>query len=87
LIYLKGSPGLTSAALKRGGARGRRNRTQAELIMLQLLSPLPWILPRPRVGSAAEAAIYTEHLHELSLPRKIRLRMRSWQNYVFFESL
>jgi multidrug resistance efflux pump len=39
------------------------------------------------LGAAGEAAIYTEHFHELSLLRKILLRMRSWQNYVFFESL
>ena len=34
------------------------------------------------LGSAGEAAIHTEHFHELSLLRKILLRMRSWQNYV-----
>jgi multidrug resistance efflux pump len=39
------------------------------------------------LGSSGEAAIYTEHFHELSLLRKILLRMRSWQNYVFPESL
>jgi multidrug resistance efflux pump len=39
------------------------------------------------LGSAGEAAVYTEHFHELSLLRKILLRMRSWQNYVSFESL
>ena len=39
------------------------------------------------LGSAGEAAIYTQHFRELSLLRKILLRMRSWQNYVFFESL
>ena len=39
------------------------------------------------LGSVGEAAIYTEHFHELSLLRKILLRMRSWQNYVFPESL
>ena len=39
------------------------------------------------LGSAGEAAVYTDHVHELSLLRKILLRMRSWQNYVFFESL
>jgi multidrug resistance efflux pump len=37
------------------------------------------------VGSAGEVAIYTGHLHHLSLLRRILLRMRSWQNYVFFE--
>jgi hypothetical protein len=38
------------------------------------------------LGSSGEAAIYTYHFHELSLLRKIRLQMRSWQNYIFFES-
>jgi len=38
------------------------------------------------LGSAGEAAIYTEHFHELSLLRKILLRMRSWQNYAFFKA-
>jgi multidrug resistance efflux pump len=39
------------------------------------------------LGSSGEAAIYTEHFRELSLLRKILLRMRSWKNYAFFESL
>jgi multidrug resistance efflux pump len=37
------------------------------------------------LGSKAQVAIYTEHLHDLSLLRKILLRMKSWQNYVFLE--
>jgi hypothetical protein len=32
------------------------------------------------VGAAAQVAVYTEHWHELSLLRKILLRMRSWEN-------
>ena len=39
------------------------------------------------VGSAAEVAIYTDHFEGLSLLRKILLRMKSWKNYVFLESL
>jgi multidrug resistance efflux pump len=39
------------------------------------------------LGSVGEAAIYTKHFHDLSLLRKILLRMRSWENYAFFESL
>jgi multidrug resistance efflux pump len=39
------------------------------------------------LGAAGEAAIYTHHFHELSLLRKILLRMRSWQNYIFFEAI
>jgi multidrug resistance efflux pump len=37
------------------------------------------------LGAAGIVAIYTEHWHELSLLRKILLRMRSWENYVFLE--
>ena len=35
------------------------------------------------LGATAQVAIYTEHWHHLSLLRKVLLRMRSWQNYVF----
>ncbi len=37
------------------------------------------------VGAAAQVAVYTEHWHELSLLRKILLRMRSWENFIFME--
>jgi multidrug resistance efflux pump len=37
------------------------------------------------LGAAAQVAIYTEHWHHLSLLRKILLRMRSWENFVFSE--
>jgi multidrug resistance efflux pump len=37
------------------------------------------------LGSSAMVAIYTKHWHELSLLRKILLRMHSWENYVFTE--
>jgi multidrug resistance efflux pump len=37
------------------------------------------------VGAAGQVAIYTKHWHHLSLLRKILLRMRSWENYVFLE--
>ncbi len=37
------------------------------------------------LGAAAQVAIYTEHWRHLSLLRKILLRMRSWENYVFLE--
>jgi multidrug resistance efflux pump len=38
------------------------------------------------VGSAAEVAVYTDHFEGLSLLRKILLRMKSWENYIFLES-
>jgi len=37
------------------------------------------------LGATAQVAIYTEHWHHVSLLRKILLRMRSWQNYIFLE--
>ena len=37
------------------------------------------------LGAAAQVAIYPEHWHHVSLIRKILLRMRSWQNYIFLE--
>jgi hypothetical protein len=37
------------------------------------------------LGAAAQAAIYTEPWHHVSVMRKILLRMRSWQNYIFLE--
>jgi multidrug resistance efflux pump len=37
------------------------------------------------LGAAAQVAVYTEYWHHLSLLRKILLRMRSWQNFVFLE--
>jgi multidrug resistance efflux pump len=37
------------------------------------------------LGAAAQVAIYTEYWHHVSLLRKILLRMRSWENYVFLE--
>ncbi len=37
------------------------------------------------LGAAAQVAIYTKHWEHLSLLRKILLRMRSWENYIFLE--
>jgi multidrug resistance efflux pump len=37
------------------------------------------------VGAAGQVAIYTQYWHHVSLLRKILLRMRSWENYVFLE--
>ena len=37
------------------------------------------------LGAAAQVAIYTHHWHHVSMIRKILLRMRSWQDYVFME--
>ncbi len=36
-------------------------------------------------GSVGSAAIYTHHMHHLSMLRKVLLRMKSWTNYIFGE--
>ena len=36
-------------------------------------------------GAVAQVAIYTDHWHEFALLRKILLRMKSWENYIFLE--
>jgi hypothetical protein len=36
-------------------------------------------------GAVAQVAIYSDQWHELALLRKILLRMKSWQNYIFLE--
>ena len=34
-------------------------------------------------GSVGSAAIYTDHMHHLSILRKVLLRMKSWMNFLF----
>ena len=36
-------------------------------------------------GAAAQVAVYTPYAHHFALTRKILLRMRSWQNFIFLE--
>lgn len=37
------------------------------------------------LGSTAQVTIYTKYMHDLSLLRKILLRIKSWENYLFSE--
>ena len=36
-------------------------------------------------GAAAQVAVYTPYWHGFSILRRILLRMRSWENFVFLE--
>ena len=38
------------------------------------------------VGSQATVAVYTHHVHAMAIVRKVILRIKSWENYVFFLS-
>lgn len=62
------------------GARLPGGRAVALIDLVDDISP--YQIP---LGASGEAAIYTHHVHHLALLRKILLRMRSWQNYVFLE--
>src|SRR6185369_15350061 len=62
------------------GARSEGGRALAVIEIEDDMSP--YQIP---LGAAAQVAIYTQHWHHVSLLRKILLRMRSWQNYVFLE--
>jgi multidrug resistance efflux pump len=69
-----------SGALVDYGARTEGGRALAILDLEEDLSP--YQIP---LGAAAQVAIYTKYWHHVALLRKILLRMRSWENYVFIE--
>ncbi|MDT3683809.1 MAG: HlyD family secretion protein [Pseudorhodoplanes sp.] len=62
------------------GARLPGGRAVAVLDLVEDVAP--YQIP---LGSSGEAAIYTHYFHHVSLLRKILLRMRSWQNYIYME--
>lgn len=70
-----------TGALQDMGARQPGGRAVAVLDLIDDISG--YQIP---AGAVGEAAIYTEHFHYVSVMRKILLRMRSWQNYVYFEA-
>ncbi len=62
---------------------GERTQNDRALALIDISDDLSdYQIPR---GAAAQVAIYTHHWEHVSLLRKILLRMRSWQNYVFLE--
>ena len=70
-----------SGTLQDFGAAVSESRGMALIDIMDDISP--YQIP---VGSAATVAIYTDHIKDLSLLRKILLRMHSWKNYIFLES-
>jgi hypothetical protein len=50
-------------------------------IIIEVLDDLSSYLLPP--GSIGEVAVYSEHWHMFAIIRKILLRMKSWQNFVF----
>ncbi|WP_153447835.1 HlyD family secretion protein [Vibrio algicola] len=37
------------------------------------------------LGVNAEIAVYTEHFHHVAVMRKVLIRMKSWQNYIYLD--
>ncbi len=54
------------------------------LVVLKVTDPrfAEYALPQ---GATLEAAVYSDHLKELSLIRKILIRMKSWENYLYLD--
>ena len=69
-----------SGVLQDLGAPGSGGRAIAVIEVLDDMSQ--YQIP---AGAAAQVAVYTHHWHHVALIRKILLRMRSWQNYIFLE--
>ena len=36
-------------------------------------------------GASAEAAVYSDHFSHVAVMRKVLLRMKSWQNYIYLD--
>jgi multidrug resistance efflux pump len=62
------------------GAEVSNDRALAEIQIVDDISS--YQIP---LGAAAQVAILTEHAHHLALLRRILLRIKSWQNYIFTE--
>jgi multidrug resistance efflux pump len=62
------------------GVQTYNDRAAAEIEILDDVSG--YQIP---LGAAAQVAILTKHWEHVALLRRILLRMRSWQNYIFFE--
>ena len=60
--------------------RPNPGRVLAEIEMLEDLGP--YDLPG---GATGEVAVYTEHWHHFAIIRRILLRMKAWENFIFLE--
>ncbi|WP_428776120.1 HlyD family secretion protein [Vibrio sp.] len=55
-------------------------RVLAKLVITDDLSE--YDLP---LGTAVEVAVYSDHFHHVSVMRKVLIRMKSWQNYLYLD--
>jgi hypothetical protein len=69
-----------TGALQDLGARQAGGRAVAIIDLIDDISSFQ--IP---AGAAGEVAIYTDYFHHVSVLRRVLLRMRSWQNYIYIE--
>jgi multidrug resistance efflux pump len=69
-----------TGALQDLGARQSGGRAIAIIDLIDDISSFQ--IP---AGAAGEVAIYTDHFHHVAVTRRVLLRMRSWQNYIYIE--
>jgi multidrug resistance efflux pump len=69
-----------TGALQDLGARQSGGRAIAIIDLIDDISSFQ--IP---AGAAGEVAIYTDHFHHVAVMRRVLLRMRSWQNYIYIE--
>lgn len=59
------------------------NRNGQMVVVLKLIDDMSeYDLPK---GTSAEVAVYSDHFEHVSVMRKILIRMKSWQNYLFLD--
>ena len=79
-------PTLGEGAIQATGTLGGTEffaRQGRVIVKLRLLDDLDgYELP---AGSNAELAVYSDHFHHVAIMRKILLRMKSWQSYVYLD--
>ncbi len=69
-----------SRGLVSGAALANTGRTLVKLKINDDMSP--YNLPD---GANAEVAVYSDHFHHVAVMRKVLIRMKSWQNYLFLD--
>ncbi|CAD2223740.1 membrane fusion protein (MFP) component of efflux pump, signal anchor [Pseudoalteromonas sp. 3J6] len=59
------------------------NRNGQVVVVLKLIDDMSeYDLPK---GTSAEIAVYSDHFEHVSVMRKVLIRMKSWQNYLFLD--
>ena len=78
-------PVLAQGALQPSGTLISANRATYERVPVHIVLEEDTTKLNLPIGAAAEVAIYTEHVPDVAIIRKVLFRVKSWENYVFGE--